>query len=629
MPEENAPFEGRLEDVYYGQKLVNIWSGAWPFDQGTDGKPEDDGQGSLFDQDQNLPLEEWVALREWLTLVGPVCGVVFHNAKFDIEKMRVGVRRWPGVGIDLLSWLAWDTQNANSLLWPLEPTSLKPTCERLFGAETGDESRVVKSYLQKKKLPAGRWDLMPWDIVGKYAEWDARMTLMLMLHQRYVIAEGGGWWTKPDAWSALERRLETTGVLTRMEWRGLPYDEVGSRLAADEARSRADGLTDTLPFTATDPAAKQYFFGEGKTSKGVDCCNMVPYSVTDKGSPQLTAEILGRMVEEEVPYAGKWAEYKKVSTAASMWYQGYADAVGSDGRLRTCFRQNGTRSSRFSVERVNLQAIPQNYRLSEFSILDGIPTPRALIANAVKAMPGWSLYELDLAQAELRVAAMFAECESMLEMIRNGEDLHSYTTKELFKMDEDHPRWGEYRQVGKRGNFSLLFGSGWKTFKGMVSKEVGIRLEDWEADKIVTDWNRLYPEFREAIDRHMRVVERRQAKYKHGWIDLINGERRWFQQYEEAHKAFNQRVQGNLAQFGIDWMLQTDKYLRSLGFDEVCTPDGGRAGLLLTIHDSQVLLLPTERGDEIAAQCAQFGKNIWKKTFPGVPGDVDYKRWDK
>lgn len=244
------------------------------------------------------------------------------------------------------------------------------------------------------------------------------------------------------------------------------------------------------------------------------------------------------------------------------------------------------------------------------------------------------MYELDLAQAELRVGAMLAGCNRMLEMIANGEDLHTYTTKALFPdVSENDPLFhAKWRQVGKRGNFSLQFGSKGATFKKMVSKETGIILEDHEADRIVRDWNALYPEYEAAIRKHMWRVEQRQSKHGYGWIDLVNGERRWFQEYEEAHKAFNQRVQGNLAQFGIDWLLRTEPHLagnaelqKRAARDEI-----GEPGLVLTIHDSQVLLLPDDEfGASLAADCAQFGKDLWKEMFPGVPGDVDYHAWDR
>lgn len=642
-----------IEEHAPGQQAM-IVSIAWPFDQGVEGKPEDNGQERLWPDAENLPEEEWVALIEWLVLVGEEFGLTFHHAKFDCEKFRVGTRHgWAGK--DLMDLCDWDTQNGCDLLWPtlLDPTtnrftnSLKPTYAALYGVEETREAEEVKTYLRKSKLPAGRWDLIPWSIIGKYADKDARMTCVLRLRQEWDIENHKvcEWlWGSatevyvdeqeepikkiaPDVSSVYEklwRRLETSKVLYRMEWRGLPYDEATSREAADMCRERAAALEPQLPFEPTINAAKEFFFSDAVTPRGHKGLDMVPYSVTEKGAPQLTAEILARMVDDDIPHAQTWAEWSKVSSAASMWYEGYADKMGQDGRLRCAFRQNGTVSTRFSVERINLQAIPQDYRLSEYSILDGIPTPRDLIKSAVSTMPEWKSYELDLAQAELRVGAMFAECERMLQMIHDGADLHTFTTKALFPdVDPDDPLFeSKWRQVGKRGNFSLQFGSGWDTFAKMVSKETGIILPEYEARRIVKDWNALYPEYNRAIKKHQAKVVQRQVRHKYAWLEAANHERRWFSAYEEAHKSFNQRVQANLAQFAIDWMLRTDHYLRSQGLDDNPLNMGG---LILTIHDSQMLLLPAgPEGEKMAETCANFGRELWKDMFPGVPGDVTY-----
>lgn len=636
-----------IEEIAPGE-FVPIVSMAWPFDQGVAGKEEDNGQGMLWAEAENLDREQWDALLIWLRKVGDDVGLSWHNALFDLLMFLAGCRRWPGRGVNLIDQTVWDTQNANHLLWPLIPdpdkgghptTSLKPTSRHLFGADVADEAKVVQRYLKKKRLPAGRWDLMPWDVIGSYADKDARLTVMLRLHQEWAIYhKGAGNWLVPKdfeakdendevtrikfVYEALQRRLDTMKLLTRMEIRALPYDEVGSRLAGDECLKRADALAQDLPFTPTPDNAKDFFFGDGLSDRGVERLGLPAYTLTEKGNVSLTAEVLDRMVNDGVPFAKQYSEYTKVVNAASMWYNGYADRVGPDGRLRCRYRQNGTVSTRFSVERVNLQAIPQDFRLSSHSVLDGIPTPRTFIGNAVDAMPGWRLWELDLAQAELRVAADFAGCTTMLEMIKADTDLHGYTTEELFKIKPDHKDWFKMRQIGKRGNFSLCFGSGGDTFMKMIRKETGIDLGDALANKIVRDWNRLYPEFSRAIDKHMDVVTRRQVKHKKGWIDLLNGERRWFQQYEDAHKAFNQRVQGNLAQFGIDWMLQSDNILRSHGLDE------HNAGLLLTIHDSQVILAPdSPEGEAMVQQCKEAGLRLWKQMFPNVPGDIDVKEW--
>lgn len=625
---------------YHADIDVTIASTAWPFDQGVagTGKAEDNGQTTLWPDADNLGLDEYRALLKVLSKRY----LVMHHAKFDCHQFRAGVRRWPGVSQDLIDQVIWDTQNGNAQLYPLlrDPktrqvtTSLKPSCATLFGVEVQDEQAKVKEYLRKSKLPAGRWDLMPWDVIGPYADLDARLTLRLYFRQKQDILKGsrdGTYLTGPvvvaeDAIEKLDRRLAVSRLLYRMECRGLPYDASLSRETAKECLSRAKTIADQLPFRPTSDAAKQFFFTAEINDQGNKGLNLLPYSVTEKGAPQLTEEIVTRMVADRIEYAQMWANYRKVTNAASMWYNGYADAIGPDNRLRTSFRQNGTRSTRFSVERVNLQAIPQDYRLTGYDVLDGLPTPRGIIGAAISWFyPDYHLYELDLAQAELRVAAQLADCTTMLTMINEGADLHTYTTRELFDMTPDDPQFGKYRQVGKRGNFSLIFGSGADTFKAMVSKETGILLEDHEASRIVREWNALYPEFSQAIEKHMLRVERRQVRHGYGWIDLLNGERRYFERHEDVHKAFNQRVQPNLAQFGIDWMLRSEKILQDAGLGL----PGAIDGLLLTIHDSQVIMAPnTDAGLEAVQACAQAGRDLWKETFP-VPGDVDLKRWDK
>lgn len=606
----------RVEDIAQGHTAM-IASIAWPVDQGRDGKPEAHGATPLWPEAENLPDDEWDILLRILNQHS----LIMHNSKFDCHKFRVGLRTRPDTGIDLMDRVAWDTQNVNDLLWGWEKTGLKSTAARLWGKEWEDESAKVSAYLKKAKLPAGRWDLVPWDVIGPYADTDARLTLMLYLRQQHEIHHmGGGSWLGDhlDVISTAHRRLDVTRMLYRMENKGIPYDQIKSKLTGFECEERAKKIARKLPFSPpTVNKAKHYWFGEeAKGGRG-----MIPYSTTEGGQPQLTAEIVARMVEDGVEHARTWAEYVKVTDAASMWYHGYADKVGVDGRLRTSFRQNGTRSSRFSVERVNLQAIPANYKLGGYASLEGLPTPRDLIASAVPE--GWAIWELDLMQAELRVAALMAKCQPMLDMMERGQDLHDYTTQALFNMDKSHPEWDRYRQVGKRANFSLCFGSGARTFDNMISKEAGMQLGERECRRIVTEWNGLYPEFHDAIQRHMDTVVRRQLKFQNGWVSYKNGERRWFQQYEDAHKAFNQRVQGNLAQYGIDWLLFTDHYLRQMKELEEAN-----AGLILAIHDSQVLLLPdSPLGQRIAERCAGFANDLWQQWFPGVGGGSSPKRW--
>lgn len=615
-----------------------IVSFAWPFDQGLTytGKPEDTGQGALIPDAENLPITEWVAFLDILyEMINRGVKFGFHHAKFDVWILRAGLRHEPMSGIELEPWIGWDTQNVAHALWSYTgTTSLKPTNTRIWGDASDDEQQKVKDYLKRAKLPTGRWDLMPWDIIGQYADKDARLTTRLRLYQQEIIRRGaeGAWLNGKQGRLTLEqvvqRRLEVSRMLYRMERRGLPFDAEAVGPASRELDRRVRKLTQELPFQpATLPAAKHYWFGTGTNRNGVTGLGLEPVSVTENGSPQLNAHVVQKLAVRDVPGIETWRNLQKAKTANDRWYRGWGSMVGKDGRLRGSVRQNGTVSGRFSIERVQLQAIPHDFRLGGYPALDGLPTPRGLIGQGVP--DGYRLWELDLANAELRVAAMLSKCARMLELIGEGADLHGDAAQQLFDVYPDDPTWGQMRGVAKRANFSLIFGVGWEKLQADIDAQTGVILSDGEAQKLVEDWNGLYPEYRRAIERTARVVQSRQNQYGKGWVQTANGERRWFGRSEETHKAFNQRVQSNLAQYGMDWWLAGDALI-----DQELIQAGygnrlDRIGLVMLIHDSMVLLLPTEDGldEKIVKQVQDVGVDLWSKTFPGVPGGVDAKIW--
>lgn len=625
--------------------MVGVRSMAWAFDQGVSGtgKPEDSGQSTLWPDAENLDEFEYEALLEWLGIVG-VCesaekalahealhdgGLIFHHAKFDIHMFSAGVRLWEHLHRDYSHITVWDTQNICDLLWGTKfgTTSLKPTAARLWGESEADEQAITKKYLAKKKLPAGRWDLMPWDIIAKYADQDARLTIRLYLRQIQELRSSSGptihgWLDGQDGrmavGQAIERRLQTSKMLIRIERRGLPFAVDAAMEAGAELRRRAAALEQRLPFEpATLPMAKHYWFGKG-TKNGVEGLDLAPYSRTDGGDPQMDVRVVTQMLIDEVPDIGIWRDIQKLQTADSKWYTGWAQRAGADNRLRTSVRQNGTVSMRFSVEGLQLQAIPHDYKLSGFEILNGVPTPRALIAAGIP--DGWALWELDLKQAELRVGASMAGCVRMLELINLGVDLHADAAKEVFSKVKGDPDFDEYRQVSKRFNFSAIFGVGEETLQADVYEQTGILLSAAEAHTTLRKWNMLYPEFKRAIQTHSDRVQRRQRQNKgYGWLTTFNGERRWFRPGEDLHKAFNQRVQPSLAQFGISWWLEAERMLAS---------QTGGGGMVLAVHDSIVALVPDDGfGQELVQRAADIGERLWGEIFPEVPGGVDIKPW--
>lgn len=583
---------------------------AFPFGQG----------GKDGSEVHDLGVAEWRSMIRWLQKAGG--GLVAHNAKFDLSVMVYGSKT--GLpGVNLLPRFSWDTMVAARELWPLSPGALKPLAQILFGEDADAEQQALKPYLGPKTNP--RYDLVPWEIMYPYAAADASLTYRLLERQARLFDEGY------QGTRFIGREFETTRALLRMELAGIPYDIAASRKYGDELRAHIADLSGKLPFEPK--KAKAFYFGSGERvqetldlGRGpVETLGLKPYARTEKtNAPQFTAEVMEAMAKDKVPYIAELHELKRCENALSKWYVPFADKTGADGRLRTAFRQiadergndGGTKSGRFSVGRVNLQAVPKDYALHL-----PVPSPRQVIREAVAKLPGWSLFDLDLAQAELRVAAMDAKCQTMLDLIIAGDDAHGTTARELFNTTPEDEGWKVYRQIAKRANFSLIFGSGAVTFRKMVQREAGIDLGDRESKRIVYTWRDLYPEFGRAIDRQMAFVERT------GYVEVYGGKRRYYKPGEDWHSGFNQRIQASIAEMAKVWLIGTDRLLRPLRQQGI--QDGvGMGGLLLVVHDSQVLLLPDDRSDELTEAARQIGLNAWDQFFPGVPGDIDKTPWE-
>lgn len=566
-----------------------VRSFAYPFDQGVRDKIEI-VQGELsFEVDPNLPESEWVALLDWLSRQR----LVFHNAKFDLSMLAAGTREF--AGRDLERWLYWDTSLVVKLLDPISSGGLKETADRwkLQGGGERDKQDVLKEYLakQRKRLGpglGGRYDLVPWEIMEPYARVDAVLTILLFEHQVERVAMGEA------RHFDLLHDLDVCRALYRMEQRGVNFDAAASLRAAAVIDRAANEIEKALPFRATTPAAKEYFFN----TKGIK-----PYKTTNTGQPQLDDEVVYRMQRDGVMWAEEWALYVKLQKASSMWYRGYPAACGPDGRLRASYKQTRVKSGRFSVERVQLHAIPKEDKSVH---LEGVPSVRALI----RPDRGYQMWNLDLSQAELRVAAKYCGCQLMLDMLDGGADFHGITTTEVFHIEPDHPEWKVKRDVAKRLSFGSIFQIGPRTFQATLAKQARLEWPLAQCEKAVKAWRNLYPEFSRAYYASDRFAT------TNGWVWLMEGtpwqRRSYFGHLDYSNTAWSRRVQGSLALFNGIWLVETERK--------------APGALVMNVHDSQVLHLPEEDAEQVAYAVAQHGAELATKLFD-VGMKVDVNRW--
>jgi DNA polymerase-1 len=513
--------------------------------------------------DPNLSEEDWQML---LWLLGKK-HLVFHNAAFDLIMMHAGTRHWHGV--DLGNQLLWDTMITHRVWRPNSSAGLDNAARELgIGQKQGLDA--VREWLQHAKKPKHRYDLVPWLVIEQYVTVDAETTFALYEQQKLHFKEE----TKADRNRLLKecrREFNLSVVLMRMEQRGLGYDAKRSLGAAGKMEHKVEDIVAQLPFKLTPAGARKYFLEQG----------LIPERYTPTGAPSIDAEQIREWASDNPPV--KWAaEYRdatKAKRAASMWYRGYVEKLGEDGRLRCRYRQvkfssagggdsdSGARSGRLSVERVNLQAMPKG---------DKIEKGMVGVRDLLLAKKGHALVSLDMSQAELRAAARFSKCETMLQMLNEGVDFHGKTTEDVMFIERDHPEWALKRDIGKKLTFGSIFGIGGEGFQKLLARETGVHLELDECEDLVRNWRRTYPEIMNAYRRAERVFRER------GYVRILPGteyeSRSYLADGDWPHTGWNRMVQGSLAAWLRLWLVEIEHALPG--------------ALVLTVHDSVVLELP-------------------------------------
>jgi len=605
---------------------------AYPFDQeryadkglAIGGKPmgakgakkAGDGALELFgldalaevEDDPNLGENEWWELLNWLADQW----LVFHNAKFDLHHLRNGTRHWPGR--DLVAAFRWDTMLVCGPLWPGQGAQLKPTMERLYGEDERAEQQALAPYL--KTGPTGkRYDLVPWDVMSAYATKDANQTLRLYETQIAFLDGRNPKWGKPQvaAGRGLNRpekdglvvTQDLTRTLYQLERRGMPYDADRSREIAREVEAaRQEPMAELREMWGEEPTAaiaKEWFYGHGAKP------------VWDEKSQSMVQSVdvvqTRDWIRDGLPGAEQWRRMVQLGQANSMYYDGYANLTGKDGNLRTDFKLATVRSGRLSVGRVQLQAIP---KMDKALGLDGVPHVRELFFEGPAKREGYVPYNLDLSQAELRVATQLSGCWKMREMLEGGADLHSITTESVFGMtpgNTDKATFKSYRDIAKRLTFGSIFLIGPKAFRAALKKYADV---DWSLDQCteaIQGWRRTYPEFKRAYYQAMDYA----TQHKH--VELVSGRKSWLngpRDYPSA--AWNRTVQASLSDFVVRWLAKVEEATRA--YD----------GLVLTVHDSAVLYLPAEVGPELCKQIAEDGAATATAEF-GITMKIDSGLW--
>lgn len=253
----------------------------------------------------------------------------------------------------------------------------------------------------------------------------------------------------------------------------------------------------------------------------------------------------------------------------------YVDAlpklVDKNYRLHTTFNQDVVSTGRLSSTHPNLQNIPIRSTLGK------------KIRNAFIADEDNILVSADYSQFELRLAAIMAGDEDLINDFNNDIDIHTKTASDVYKIPMDQVTSNQRRNA-KVINFGVLYGMS----PHGLSAATGMSFI--EAKKFIDDYFNLRRPIREFIEETLEKAK------NEGYVTTYFGRRRPtpdvkssnFMVREAAKRAAaNMPIQGTEADLMKRAMLRTEEKLGNLGEQ------------ILQIHDSILVECSKKNADKV------------------------------
>lgn len=268
----------------------------------------------------------------------------------------------------------------------------------------------------------------------------------------------------------------------------------------------------------------------------------------------------------------------------------YTDALpklaDSNQRIHTTFNQDVAATGRLSSTNPNLQNIP-------------IRTEQGRkIREAFIAEDGNVLVSADYSQFELRLAAVLAGDEALINDFKGAIDIHTKTASEVYETPIDDVT-KDQRRAAKVINFGVLYGM---SPHGLAAN-TGMSFT--QAKHFIDQYFELRAPIRAFIDATLK-----QAR-EDGYVETYYGRRRPTPDVHSSNfmvragaerAAANMPIQGTEADLMKRAMLLVDQKIK------------GKGEQILQIHDSILIECPAENADEIAV--------ILKETMESVAPEL-------
>lgn len=303
-----------------------------------------------------------------------------------------------------------------------------------------------------------------------------------------------------------------------------------------------------------------------------------------------------RKVVLNYPYIQALIDVRLTKHAYGMLVKNIWKYVEPDGRIHTTFNLQATETGRLSSTAPNLQNLPVPEK--------GDPKPAR---NIVGAAPGNVIIEADYSQVELRILAHWSDDDNLLNVYREGRDLHTELSIAIWG-----PGFTNYQRVrAKAVNFGIAYGRG----AGSIAAEHDIPIE--EAEVMRQAWFDHFPKAAAWL------AELHWAPFSGKGRTIITpfGRRRRFGVVSrENHSDLkNQSANFPMQAVGTDLTL-----LSAMRIQAKWDREGTNAHIVCLVHDALVAECPEEIQTKVAQELADMMADTPQRVLlPKIDFPVD------
>ena len=281
------------------------------------------------------------------------------------------------------------------------------------------------------------------------------------------------------------------------------------------------------------------------------------------------------------------SKYREVTKLKSTYIDALPKQVDESSRVHTTFSLTTAQTGRLSSLDPNLQNIPIRTELGR------------QIRSAFIAEPGRTFISADYSQFELRLAAVLAKDQELIDMFNRGVDIHTQTAAQVYGRELDDVT-KQMRRAAKVINFGILYGM----------SPHGLSIATGMTHEQAEDFIFKYKALRKPLFSYMDTIIA--SAKKDGYVESLFGRRRMLPDIRSSNFAIRQAAERAAINMPIQGTEADLMKMAMIKCDDLLANQHNDCNLLLQIHDSVLVECPGAVADDLSKKLKDVMENVYK-----------------